>query len=155
LDGVMRDLTPDTLIIADEAGPIALAGVMGGAETEVSSATTKILLESANFDFRSVRRTMKALNLPSEASVRFSRGIHPEIARPAAERAAELMRRHARGTVCRGLVDTYPTPLPPQISDLSMGEVKRILGMDFPIAEASQILRAPEFQVRQTWPETL
>src|SRR6266852_251773 len=115
LDGQLRQLSPDNLIIADSRGPIAIAGVMGGADTEVSPATTNILLESANFDFVSVRRTMKAFNLPSEASVRFSRGIHPEIVRPAAERAAELMGRHAGGTVCRGLADTYPAPLPPQV----------------------------------------
>ena len=78
LDGVDRKLTPDMLVIADEAGPVALAGVMGGAETEVSGATTNVLLESANFDFLNIRRTIKALNLPSEASMRFSRGIHPE-----------------------------------------------------------------------------
>ena len=68
LDGVDRKLTPDMLVIADTAGPIALAGVMGGAETEVSAATTNVLLESANFDFLNIRRTIKALNLPSEAS---------------------------------------------------------------------------------------
>src|SRR5260370_420003 len=77
LDNVERRLTPDMLVIADSAGPIALAGVMGGAETEVGAATTNVLLESANFDFVSIRRTMRALNLPSEASQRFSRGIHP------------------------------------------------------------------------------
>ena len=78
LDGARRELTPDNLVIADSAGPIALAGVMGGADTEVKPGTSKILLESANFDLRSIRRTMKFFNLPSEASMRFSRGIHPE-----------------------------------------------------------------------------
>src|SRR2546421_9368284 len=73
LDNVRRELTADNLIIADDAGPIALAGVMGGAETEVTPGTTHILLEAANFDYRSIRRTMKALNLPSEASIRFSK----------------------------------------------------------------------------------
>lgn len=155
LDGVRRELMPDNLLITDTAGPIALAGVMGGAETEVSPTTTNILLESANFDFRSIRRTMKALHLPSEASVRFSRGIHPELVRPAAERAAELMRRHAHGAVCRGLVDNYPAPLPPQVIDLPMSEVRRLLGLDFPIAEAARILRALEFQVEQTGPQSL
>src|SRR5262249_46559808 len=87
LDDVERKLTPEMLVIADEAGPVALAGIMGGAETEVSPATTRVLLESANFEFLTIRRTMKALNLPSEASMRFSRGIHPETVRPAAERA--------------------------------------------------------------------
>jgi phenylalanyl-tRNA synthetase beta chain len=155
LDGQLRELTPDNLVIADTAGPIAIAGVMGGAVTEVSAATRNILLESANFDFVSVRRTMKAFNLPSEASVRFSRGIHPETVRPGAERAAQLMQRHAAGTVCRGLVDSYPAPLPPQVITLEMSEVRRLLGMEFPIAEATRILRALEFQVEQTGPGTL
>src|SRR5262245_28331262 len=128
---------------------------MGGAETEVTEATTNVLLESANFDFVSIRRTMKALNLPSEASARFSRGIHPETVRPAAERAAELMRRHAGAAVCRGLVDCYPAPLPPQVVTLPMSEVRRILGMDLPAEEARRILTALEFKVEQAGPETL
>src|SRR5438105_1286662 len=129
LDGQTRELSAENLVIADTAGPIAIAGVMGGAETEVSPSTTNILLESANFDFVSVRRTMKAFNLPSEASVRFSRGIHPETVKPAAERAAELMRQHGGGMVCRGLVDCYPSSLPPKVVELEASEVKRILGI--------------------------
>ncbi len=147
LDGQLRDLTPDNLVIADTAGPIAIAGVMGGAETEVSPATANILLESANFDFVSVRRTMKTFNLPSEASARFSRGIHPEIVRPAAERSAELMRRHGGGTVCRGLVDCYPSPLPAKVVELEAREVRRIVGIEMPADEIVRTLRALEFQV--------
>ena len=147
LDGVDRRLTPEMLVIADDAGPVALAGVMGGAETEVSAATTNVLLESANFDFLNIRRTIKALNLPSEASMRFSRGIHPELVKPAAERAAELMRQHAGATVCRGIVDVYPAPPAPQVVELRMAEVRRILGMDFPADEAARLLRALEFRV--------
>src|SRR5262249_49898823 len=108
LDNQKRTLTPENLVIADTFGPIALGGVMGGAETEVTAATRNILLESAIFDFVSIRRTMKQFNLPSEASVRFSKGIHAEIVKPAIERAAELMRQHAGGTVASGLVDCYP-----------------------------------------------
>jgi phenylalanyl-tRNA synthetase beta chain len=155
LDNVRRELTPENLMIADRAGPIAIAGVMGGADTEVTAATRNILLESANFDFVSVRRTMKALNLPSEASIRFSRGIHPEIVQPAAERAAELMRQYAGGTVAAGLAESYPAPLPQQVVELSMAEVRRQLGMDLPVAEAERILRALEFGVEQGGPETL
>jgi phenylalanyl-tRNA synthetase beta chain len=155
LDGADRPLTPDNLLIADGSGPIAIAGVMGGAETEVTAATTNILLESANFDFRSVRRTMKALNLPSEASMRFSRDIHPELLRPAAERAAELMRVHAAGTVCQGFVDAYPAPVPPQVIHLEMAEVRRLLGMDFPVGEAARILRSLEFEVETVGPAAL
>src|SRR5207249_2323876 len=122
LDNLERKLTPEMLVIADTSGPIALAGVMGGLDTEVTATTTNILLESANFDFVSIRRTMKALNLPSEASVRFSKGIHPETVRPAAERAAELMRQNGGATVGQGLVDCYPAPLPPQTIALTMAE---------------------------------
>jgi phenylalanyl-tRNA synthetase beta chain len=155
LDGQKRELTPDNLLITDSAGPIALAGVMGGAETEVTDKTKNILLESASFDFVSIRRTMKQFNLPSEASVRFSKGIHPETVKPAVQRAADLMRQHAGGTVARGLVDNYPAPLPPQFVDIQMSEVKRLLGIDFPKDEAVRILRSLEFQVEEKGTETL
>jgi len=155
LDNVKRELTTDNLVIADGAGPVAIAGVMGGADTEVSAATQNILLESANFHFVSVRRTMKELNLPSEASARFSKGIHTEMVKPAAERAAELMRMHGGATICKGLVDCYPAPLPPQTIALTMAEVRRQLGMDFPIAEATRILRALQFTVEAAGSETL
>jgi phenylalanyl-tRNA synthetase beta chain len=147
LDCQDRKLTPDVLVIADEAGPIALAGVMGGAETEVSDKTTNVLLESANFDFISIRRTMRALDLPSEASLRFSKGIHPELVRPAVERAADLMRQHAGAAVCRGIVDAYPAPRPLGVVELKMAEVRRILGEELPLPECVRILRALEFQV--------
>lgn len=149
LDGQKRELTPENLVIADAAGPIALAGVMGGADTEVTANTKNILLESASFDFVSIRRTMMKFNLPSEASVRFSKGIHPETIRPAAERAADLMRQFAGGTVCRGLVDCYPAPLAPQEVRLELTEVRRQLGMDFPKAEAVRILQALQFEVAE------
>jgi phenylalanyl-tRNA synthetase beta chain len=155
LDNNRRELNPDVLIIADSAGPIALAGVMGGAETEVSAITNNILLEAANFDYRSIRRTMRALNLPSEASVRFSRGVHPELVLSAAERAAELVRLHAGGTARGGLVDVYPAPIPPREIVLTMAEVRRILGIDFPVQETQRILQALEFSVEQIGPETL
>ena len=132
LDGVERKLTPETLVIADAAGPIALAGVMGGRDTEVSDTTTNILLESANFDLVSIRRTMRALDLPSEASVRFSKGIHPELVAPAAGRAARLLTEHAGGTIAAGMADTYPGKPAPQVIELRLAEVKRILGVDVP-----------------------
>jgi phenylalanyl-tRNA synthetase beta chain len=155
LDNNRRELTADNLVIADSAGPVALAGVMGGLETEVTVGTSNILLEAANFDFVSVRRTMRALNLPSEASQRFSKGLHPETVLPAAERAAELMRLHAAGSICKGLADAYPAPVPPQVIALRMGEVRRILGMDFPIAEAQRILTALEYTVTPEGSDTL
>jgi phenylalanyl-tRNA synthetase beta chain len=155
LDGNDRKLTPDMLVIADEAGPIALAGIMGGAETEVSAATTSVLLESASFDFVSIRRTMRALDLPSEASARFSRGIHPEVVLPALGRACELMRLHAGATVCKGVADVYPAPLTPQVIDLSMKEVRRLLGLDIPREECARILSALEFKVQPVGEDAL
>jgi phenylalanyl-tRNA synthetase beta chain len=155
LDNQKRELTGDNLVIADQAGPIALAGVMGGLETEISDKTTAVLLESANFDFVSIRRTMKAFNLPSEASGRFSRGIHPEIVQPAAERATDLMNQYASGTVYRCKVEQYPAPLPPQIVDLTMSAVKRLAGVDIPVSEAKRILQSLEFRVEQIGPDSL
>jgi phenylalanyl-tRNA synthetase beta chain len=155
LDGVERKLTPDMLVIADEAGPVALAGVMGGAETEVSDNTTRVLLESANFDFLSIRRTMRALDLPSEASIRFSKGIHPELVRPAIGRAAKLLHEHAGATVYRGLADAYPAPLPPQVITLKMSEIRRVLGMELPLAECTRLLQALEFKVEPAGTDAL
>ncbi len=155
LDGQERKLTPEVLIIADSAGPVALAGVMGGAETEVSDTTTNVLLESASFNFLSVRRTMKALNLPSEASIRFSKGVPPDTVPAAAFRAAELMRLHAGATVCKGIVDVYPAPVAPRVIDLPMSEVRRILGVALPLEECARILRTLEFRVEQAGPDAL
>jgi phenylalanyl-tRNA synthetase beta chain len=155
LDGQKRELTPENLIIADTLGPIALAGVMGGRDTEVTAGTKNILLESANFDFVSVRRTMRQLDLPSEASVRFSKGIHPALVQPAVERAADLMRQFAGGTVARGIVDEYPAPPPPQVVELKLSQVGQLLGTEFPKDEAVRILKALEFDVTPRDADTL
>ncbi|HMP02294.1 MAG TPA: phenylalanine--tRNA ligase subunit beta [Gemmatales bacterium] len=141
LDGQERKLTEQHLVIADTAGPIALAGVMGGLETEVTADTRRVLIESANFDFVSVRRAARGLDLPSEASHRFSRGVHPELVLPALERAAELMRLHAGGTIAEGLVDCFPGPLVPPTVQLFPSEIERMLGIAIPLAEAQRILQ--------------
>lgn len=146
LDGVTRALSPERLLIADTAGPIAVAGVMGGAETEVTDATRAVLLESANFHFVSIRKTTQALKLPSEASARFGRGVPPSSAVPAAVRATELMRSLAGGTIARGVADCYPVPQVSPVVTLTTDEVKRILGMDLPRAEIERILTALEFR---------
>ena len=149
LDGQERTLTPENLLIADTAGPIALAGVMGGAETEVSATTKNILLESASFDFVSIRRTSRQFNLFSEASTRFSKGIHTEVVKPAAQRAAQLMHLHASGAVLQGMVDNYPAPLAAQVILLKKSEIRRLLGIDFPDAEVERILGALQFTLKK------
>ena len=147
LDKQDRELTPDMLLITDSVGPVALAGVMGGLDTEVTQQTTRVLLESANFDFRSIRRTMKTLNLPSEASVRFSKGIHPELVKPAAESAAALIQKSCGAQVFQGAAEAYPRPLPATPIELRSSEIRRLLGFDFPLADAERILNALDFQV--------
>ena len=150
LDGIERKLGIRDLVIADAAGPIALAGVMGGLETEVTAATTTVLLESASFDFVSVRRTARQFALFSEASTRFSKGIHPEVAAPAAIRAAQLFRETMGAAVLAGIVDNYPAPLPPQVVELKASEIRRLLGIDIPAAEVERVLRALQFKVEST-----
>jgi phenylalanyl-tRNA synthetase beta chain len=145
LDEVDRTFDEDTLLICDTAGPIAVAGVMGGFETEIDENTRSILLESANFNLISIRRTTQALKLPSEASLRFGKGIHPELAEPAARRASELMRTLAGGTLAQGMVDAYPAKPEPVVIQLTPTEVKRNLGIGFSRKEIVEILEALEF----------
>lgn len=147
LDGQDRELGPENLVIADAAGPIAIAGVMGGLDTEVTAATKTILLESAAFDFVSVRKTARQFTLFSEASTRFSRGVHPELAKPAAVRATELFRTLAGGEVLAGVVDAYPAPIPPQVIELTPAAIRRVLGFDIPPAEVERVLTALQFKV--------
>ncbi len=150
LDKVERKLGPDNLVIADAAGPIALAGVMGGLDTEVTGATTTLLLESASFDFVSVRKTARQFTLFSEASTRFSKGIHPEVVPLAASRAAKLFHAHAGGEVLAGVVDVYPAPLPPQVVELNRSEITRLLGFDIPDGEVERVLTALQFKLEPT-----
>lgn len=147
LDQVERKLEPHHLVIADSVGVIALAGVMGGLETEVTATTRNVLLESANFHAASVRKTARELNLFSEASTRFSKGLHPELALRTAERTAEYLRQLANGTVCQGVVDCYPAPMPATTIQLELAYIERLLGMSIPPAEIVRILRALEYQV--------
>lgn len=146
LDDVDRTFDEDTLLICDTAGPVAVAGVMGGFDTEIDEHTRNILLESANFDYISIRRTTQALKLPSEASLRFGKGIHPELAEPAVRRASELMRTLAGGTIARGLVDAYPVQPEPAVIELTTSAVERNLGIGFSLKEMVAILEPLEFE---------
>lgn len=147
LDNVERKLESHHLVIADDAGPIALAGVMGGLETEVTDVTKNVLLESAHFNAASVRKTARELNLFSEASMRFSKGLHPELSLVTGERAAEALRQLAGGIVCQGVIDCYPAPLASTPIKLELAYLERLLGMTIPEADIARILRSLEYQV--------
>lgn len=149
LDGQERELTSDILVIADQQGPIALAGLMGGRDTEVTATTTRVLLESANFDFLTIRKGMKKLQLPSEAALRFSKGVHPDLARAGALRACKLIKELANATLCKGMVDCYPAPCAPQIIDFSLAQARRILGIELSSQTCEQLLGFLEFSVQR------
>ncbi len=149
LDGVERRLGPDMLLIADPTGGIGLAGVMGGANTEISDETTDILLEAANFNPINNRRTARALNLPTEASRRFEKGLPPELTVPALRRSMSLMHQLAGGTVASGIIDVYPEPLPQRQIVLVDGEVKRLLGVDPGRQRVAEVLTSLEFTVER------
>ena len=149
LDGQERKLDPSMLVIADKAGPIAIAGIMGGAETEVHQHSSNILLESATFDGINNRRTAQSLRLHSEASHRFTRGVPASLNDIAARRAADLMRQCAGGRTVPGIVDTYPVPQPDVTVYTSRSDVKRLLGMNLSLAEIGDALRRLGFGVQE------
>lgn len=128
LDNVERLLTAEDLLICDAERPVALAGVMGGANSEVSDATTEILLESAYFDPVTIRKTGKRLGLSSEASYRFERGADPAVTIQALDRAASLICELAGGTAAEGVVDNYPAPIRPLSVHLRTSRVNALLG---------------------------
>ena len=145
LDGVDHALTEDMLLITDGGGPVAVAGVMGGLESEITEATTNILIESANFNNYNVRRTSQALKLPSEASARFGRGVPPELSMIAVERSAKMMKELAGGTMEQGYGDAYPARPESKDIELTAAEVERILGVDLETEQIVNILESLEF----------
>ncbi len=150
LDDVDRELEPDDLIIADAERPVALAGVMGGASSSVSAATTDVLLEAAYFSPAAIRRTSRRLGLRSESSLRFERGIDLEGVATAADRAAELFAKVARGQVAAGGVDVYPNPAPRLDVLVRSERTNRVLGTSFPVSEIGQLLRRVSVAVKAT-----
>jgi phenylalanyl-tRNA synthetase beta chain len=152
LDGVVRALDPDMLMITDTAGAIAVGGVMGGADTEVHDGTTRILLEAANFDFLSIRRTSQMLKLSSEAGNRFGKRVDPELTVKALARAGQLLEELAGGTVRPVYGDVYPGKPSPRSMVLDPEYVNRLLGFAIPVPEMARILEALEFEVASALP---
>jgi phenylalanyl-tRNA synthetase beta chain len=147
LDGEMRTFDEEMLLIADGQGPVAVAGVMGGRESEVEETTTKVLLESANFNFLSVRRTSRVLGLLTEAAYRFGRKVDPELTVTAVSRAAHLMADLADGSVAVQIADKYPGKSDEQVIELDLASARRVLGVDIAVDEARRILQSLDFKV--------
>lgn len=145
LDGIERLLAKDMCVIADASHAVAIGGVMGGADSEISFSSRNLLIESAWFDPVSVRRTSKALGLRTEASYRFERGSDPEMAELASRRAVELIQQLAGGELLRGVVDVYPERHAPASIELSRKELLRVMGEDVPDRDIEEILGALGF----------
>jgi len=147
LDGFDRELSTEMLVIADAEHPVAVAGVMGGEESEISAGTTNVLIESAYFNPASVRGTARALGLDTEASYRFARGVDYDGQVRAADRAAAMIREIAGGQVLRGVIDVYPAPITRDPVPLRVSRVTHLTGLPMTVDRAAEILKGLEFRV--------
>jgi phenylalanyl-tRNA synthetase beta chain len=146
LDGVERELDTEMLVIADAVRPVALAGVMGGEDSEISAATRDVLIESAYFNPASVRRTSRILGLRTEASHRFERGVDYEGVLRAQERCVALICEIAGGTATEDTVDVYPQRLTQPVVSLRPERVKALTGLDVAPEESRRILLSLGFE---------
>ncbi|RFU65944.1 phenylalanine--tRNA ligase subunit beta [Peribacillus glennii] len=147
LDDAERTLAPDHLVITNGNQPIALAGVMGGANSEVGSDTTTVVLEAAYFTGAVVRKASKDHGLRSEASARFEKGVDPNRVRQAAERAADLMAKYAGGTVLAGSVEVDTLSIEPAVVSVTLDKINVLLGTDLTVSEVEDIFTKLQFEV--------
>ena len=161
LDNVVRTLNPGNVLVCDDQGPLSMAGVMGGLESEihdvsdssddaaaqsaVRSRTTNILLEAAAWNFINIRKTANAHNLHSEAAYRFSRGVHPALTIAGLRRCLYWMAAWSGGTVAPGIVDNYPLPPVDPSVEITENDVQRALGVHIPAAQIATMLERLEF----------
>ena len=147
LDENEREMTKDMLMIKDAERSIAIAGVMGGLNSEIEDDTTTIIIESANFNGDSVRATSKKLTLRTEASARFEKGIDPNLCEAAADRVCKLIEMVGAGKVCKGSVDVYPNPEAAKTIDVRVDRINKVLGIDLAREEMVKILEGLEIKV--------
>jgi phenylalanyl-tRNA synthetase beta chain len=150
LDGMDRQLNPSILVIADGRKAVAIAGIMGGAATEITPLTKNVLLESANFKALSIRKTSRALGLSTEASYRFERGAEVEMARFACDRAAALIQEWAGGLVYRDVIDVYPGEAKPAVVTLRRSRILKFLGAPVDDAVVECIFERLGFKTGET-----
>ncbi len=147
LDGNEHTLTSNNLVICDAQRPVAVAGVMGGENSEIRPETVDIVFESANFDGASVRRTAKSLGLRTESSSRFEKGLDPNLAKTAVDRACELCELLGCGEVCDGTIDIYPAELKPWRVPFDPDWINRFLGTEISRDEMERYLTSLSFQI--------
>lgn len=142
LDGIARVITPEMLMIADAARPVAVAGVMGGAGSEIRDVTRTVLLESAFFRATTIRKTAKRLGLSTESSYRFERGVDIDMVEWASRRAAALIAELAGGEIASGVIDCYPVKPVQQKVDLRLRRMNSLLGIEIPLSRVQEIFKA-------------
>jgi phenylalanyl-tRNA synthetase beta chain len=147
LDDIQRELDDFTVLVTDKVGALSIAGVMGGLESEVTENTVNVLLEGAAWDFINIRRTEASQKLTSEASYRFSRGVHPALAEKGVRFCLNLMHQLASGVIAEGLVDEYPRPPKDPVVEISPTDAERWLGIYLEPKEMAKILKRLEFEV--------
>lgn len=145
LDDVERTLTSDHLVITNGTVPVALAGVMGGANSEVTSDTKTVLLESALFNGITVRKASKDHGLRSEASARFEKGVDPNRIRPAGDRAAYLMAKYAGGEVLEGAAEVDTLTVEPVVVSITLEKINRVLGTNLVMSQVKEIFERLQF----------
>ncbi len=156
LDGVERRLDPDVLVIADGRDPIGIGGVIGGARSEIGPATSNVLLESATFDGYNNRRTAQKFGLHTEATLRFEKGLRPQLAPIALRRATQLIRETAGGRVSPGIVDVFPDQqYLPQTVGLTSARLRKVLGMDVDLDTVERVLGSLGLETRRLGPDRL
>lgn len=149
LDGIKRVLDEDMLVITDGTNPIALAGVMGGLDSEINDNTVNVLLESATFAGVNTRRTSRKVGLRSDSSIRFEKGVDVNGAIYASNRAAMLIQELAGGEIVKGIADVYPEPLSNTVITLRPEKVNNLLGTDLTTEEMEKYLLSLAFKVEK------
>ena len=147
LDGSVRKLNPNMLVIADEHRAVGLAGIMGGLNSEIVSDTADVVFESANFDGTTIRRTALALGMRTEASAKYEKGLDPLNTLPAVERACELVELLGAGEVVDGVIDILNYVPQPRVLKLEPEKINALLGTDIAAEEMVSILKKLDFQV--------
>ncbi|MDH4299272.1 MAG: phenylalanine--tRNA ligase subunit beta [Dehalococcoidia bacterium] len=155
LDGSKRTLGADILVIADKEGAVAVAGIMGGLDSEVTGRTGTLLLESANFNQAAIRRGCSHLQFQSEASIRFDKGLSRELPLVPLKRATQLLLALAGGKAAKGVIDVYPGKSKPELISLTTRQVKRLSGLKVNIDEILNVLKDLGFECREGDSESL
>lgn len=149
LDGIPRALNSSHLVIADDRDARAIGGVIGGADSEITDKTTDVVLESASFDPTNNRQTAQHFRLRTEATIRFEKGLRPDLTVVALRRATQLIQQVSGGTVAKGIIDIYPKKIKEKNILLTARRINKILGTDYPMKQVEEVLTALGFDCQR------